>query len=330
MEDYGLQIEVRNEELASQRQFARSGVISLIVHAIVATLLLLSPKLFPDKAIDLTASGSKKAHTVMYLTEAPIQPRPEVKPPQLSKKDLQELRAELKLPSPAPPTPEPPAPTPAPPTPAPAPPKALPQTPQAPQQPSQGNPNGLLPPSTTPPSATGTGEIKLGEVKPPEAPKLPVAPGSAAGQGLEGTMRDIARQRAAGGGGGEIVFAPQGRGASSGPGQIGGAQILSDTEGVDFNPYLQRLVFVVRQNWYAVMPEIARMGKRGRVTMRFEVKKNGQLGTLWMTASSASDPLDRAAMAAISASAPFPPLPPEFKGPVVQLQLGFLYNIPLQ
>ncbi|MCX6630742.1 MAG: hypothetical protein NTW28_24265, partial [Candidatus Solibacter sp.] len=39
---------------------------------------------------------------------------------------------------------------------------------------------------------------------------------------------------------------------------------------------------------------------------------------------------DKAAVAAISASNPFPPLPAEFKGDRVVLQLNFAYNVPKQ
>ena len=111
--------------------------------------------------------------------------------------------------------------------------------------------------------------------------------------------------------------------------QLGGAQILSDTQGVDFNPYLQRVLFSIRRNWYVSMPEIARMGKKGRVVIQFEILKEGNVPKLWLVGSSQSDPLDKAALASISASNPFQPLPTEFKGPLLRLQIMFLYNIPL-
>jgi outer membrane biosynthesis protein TonB len=40
------------------------------------------------------------------------------------------------------------------------------------------------------------------------------------------------------------------------------------------------------------------------------------------------DALDRAAVASISASNPFPPLPLEFAGAEIRLQLVFSYNMP--
>ena len=44
--------------------------------------------------------------------------------------------------------------------------------------------------------------------------------------------------------------------------------------------------------------------------------------------NSGSPALDNAAVAGISASNPFPPLPTEFKGERIVLQLNFAYNMP--
>ena len=103
--------------------------------------------------------------------------------------------------------------------------------------------------------------------------------------------------------------------------------ILSDTLGVDFGPYLARVVYIVRRNWYAVIPEAARLGEKGRVSIVFEILKDGSIPQLRLVASSGSDPLDRAALAAIHASTPFPPLPDEFAGNHLVLQFIFLYNL---
>ena len=42
---------------------------------------------------------------------------------------------------------------------------------------------------------------------------------------------------------------------------------------------------------------------------------------------SGAEALDRAAVAGISASNPLPPLPTDYSGEVVRLQLTFLYNM---
>jgi TonB family protein len=96
---------------------------------------------------------------------------------------------------------------------------------------------------------------------------------------------------------------------------------------VDFGPYLARIVYIVRRNWYAVIPESARLGEKGRVSVVFEILKDGSVPQLRLVASSGSDPLDRAALAGIRASIPFPPLPEEFTGNHLVLQFIFLYNL---
>jgi TonB family protein len=106
-----------------------------------------------------------------------------------------------------------------------------------------------------------------------------------------------------------------------------GPIILSDTRGVDFGPYLARLVYIVRRNWYSMIPETARLGERGRVSIVFEILKDGAVPQIRLVASSGSDPLDRAALASIHASIPFPPLPEEFTGNHLVLQFIYLYNM---
>lgn len=105
--------------------------------------------------------------------------------------------------------------------------------------------------------------------------------------------------------------------------------ILSDTRGVDFGPYLDRIVHIVRRNWLAVIPESPRLGEKekGRVGVVFEILKDGSMPQERMVASSGSDPLDRAAVNSIHASVPFLPLPQEFTGDHLVLQFIFLYNL---
>ena len=105
-------------------------------------------------------------------------------------------------------------------------------------------------------------------------------------------------------------------------------QLLSDPMGVDFRPYLTRILAMVRRNWFAVIPESARLGMlRGRVALQFIVIRQGGVSKLVIADSSGYEALDRAAVAGISASNPFPPLPPEFRGSEVKLQFTFLYNL---
>jgi len=131
--------------------------------------------------------------------------------------------------------------------------------------------------------------------------------------------------------GGQIPGSPN-YGGGGGEGYLGGAvQMLTPTEGVDFNDYLARVVDSVKRNWYSVMPESARLGDKGRVVLQFRIMSTGAVpdGEPQQVSSSGKEPLDRAAYSSIRSSSPFEPLPPAFSGPFIELRFIFLYNLPL-
>jgi TonB family protein len=188
-------------------------------------------------------------------------------------------------------------------------------------------------PSNQPPQeARNEDSLRLEEVKPNTGGggaglNLPTL---TPGQAIQQSLQSAARGRSSGTGSGSGV------GYGDGNGQFQnlepnfsteGPIILSDTRGVDFGPYLARIVYIVRRNWYSVIPESARLGEKGRVGIVFEILKDGSVPQLRLVASSGSDPLDRAALAGIHASVPFPPLPEEFTGNHLVLQFIFLYNL---
>ena len=112
------------------------------------------------------------------------------------------------------------------------------------------------------------------------------------------------------------------------PGKQGSnLQLLSDPMGADFKPYLLQIPQTVRRNWFAVMPESAKLGRRGRVAIQFAIAKNGEVTKVVFASNSGIDSLDRAAVASISMSNPFPPLPTEYRGSVARLQFTFAYNM---
>ena len=109
-----------------------------------------------------------------------------------------------------------------------------------------------------------------------------------------------------------------------------GVDILSDTQGVDFRDYINRLLAALKRNWEAVMPESARMGDRGVVFTTFSINPDGSVSAPdpELERTSGKEPLDNAAMSAIHASNPFEPLPKQFHGPYLKLRIVFIYNIP--
>jgi TonB family protein len=215
------------------------------------------------------------------------------------------------------------------------PPAAAPTPPPAGGNTAPGGPPASQPSNQTPLEAKNEGGLRLEDVKPNTGGggsglNLPsLTPGQAIQQSLHSAAR--------------AGRYPSGSGSGSGGYGDGNAEfqnlepnfstegpiILSDTRGVDFGPYLARVVFIVKRNWYSVIPESARLGEKGRVAIVFEILKDGAVPQLRLVASSGADALDRAALAGIRASIPFPPLPDEFTGNHLVLQFIFLYNMTL-
>jgi hypothetical protein len=107
-----------------------------------------------------------------------------------------------------------------------------------------------------------------------------------------------------------------------------GVEILSDTEGVDFTPYIRKLLATLERKAEAVMPEPARMGETGILYTTVQINPNGSLGTSdpVLERKSGKKDLDDDAIAATRASSPFDPLPSQFHGPYLKLRLVFMYN----
>lgn len=104
-------------------------------------------------------------------------------------------------------------------------------------------------------------------------------------------------------------------------------ELRSDPMGVDFRPYLIQVLTAVRRNWFAVYPAAAKSGLRGQAVLEFAIGKAGQVTKVIYSSQTGSKPLDEAAVAAISASNPLPPLPKEYKGDRIVLRLTFMYNV---
>ena len=171
----------------------------------------------------------------------------------------------------------------------------------------------------------------------PPTPHGLILPNTSIGHTLSQAANDLAQPGA--GGGASSVVAPGrmpggrgngGGGMGGGGGQAGaGLTMLTDTQGVDFTAYNNRLIASVKRNWYSIMPESALMGDQGIVMLRFRIFKDGTVVAEEpiLERSSSKTPLDRAAMGSIRASSPFEPLPPLFTGPYVEYRFAYYYNL---
>jgi len=109
---------------------------------------------------------------------------------------------------------------------------------------------------------------------------------------------------------------------------MGDIEVLTDTQGVDFGPFLHAMLQAVRDNWYALIPAEANAPelKSGTLVIEFRILGDGRVTGMKIVSSSGDIALDRAAWGGITASNPFVPLPAEFTGPYLALRFRFRYN----
>ncbi|HTJ28938.1 MAG TPA: hypothetical protein VL346_00465 [Acidobacteriaceae bacterium] len=252
-----------------------------------------------ENAIRLTDLNDARKE-IEKLKKAPA-PKPEI-----DKKTLDQLKAmEKARPKPTPPAPEvkqqaPPAPV---------------ETPKLPEPAAQPTPPAVSAPQPA-------------QQIPQEAPRpapVPARPNFSLGsQNPEDQLRSAMRNSRGGSG------SMSGPGLAQHHGADGGVQVLSDTQGVDFGPYLQKVIRETYRTWDPLIPEEVNppIYKKGQVEIVFTILPNGRLQphAMILTGRSGDVALDRAAWGAIE-GADYPQLPSEFHGPYLQLRFRFEYNM---
>jgi TonB family protein len=193
-----------------------------------------------------------------------------------------------------------------------------------PQQAAQPAPQQQAPPQQQPQQqAQPPQQTQSAMNKPPEQNPFANYRGASASSAIQQAARAAAAGRGSSGEYGNGLADP------NTPNQ-GALDILSDTQGVDFGPYLQRVLHDVKMNWYAIIPEEAKdpLFKQGKVAIEFVITPNGEIEGMALRLPSGDVALDRAAWGGIKGSNPFPPLPKEFHGPYLALRFHFYYNPP--
>jgi outer membrane biosynthesis protein TonB len=286
-------------DMEDERRWARlrEGVwIAILVHAALFAAILLLPKYVFKAPVVVDSSQAINQHKEFTYMDSPKwEPKVEVKPvpaphPMIDKKTLEEMNKA----APPPPAPEP--------------------APQA----------APAPPPPIPPS-------QQSQVEAPRPAAMPARPNFAMNsQNPADALRDAMKgaSRNPGMGAGNL---PSGGGLRMHPGAgSGGVQVLSDTQGVDFNGWLQRWHRETERTWDPLIPDEVNppILKSGMVAIRFKVLPNGRLmdGSLVLEGRSGDVALDRAAWGALTGSN-YPPLPRDFHGPYLELRAFFLYNM---
>jgi hypothetical protein len=304
-------------------QRIREGIwISILAHIVFFAALYFVPRyVFHQTQIIDPIDAIKNRKDLTYLDELPdaikqvqkLKKVPTLKPneAQVDKKTLDALKAlEKARPKPQEPKPAPQQPAPqqqaevtAPPTP----------------QPQPVTPPSVAPPQPNPPLALETPRPASVPAKPNFS--MPSAnPEDQLRQAMRGSAHEYGSSGAISGGPGLAMH----------PGAAGGAQILSDTQGVDFGPYMQKLIRETHRTWDPLIPEEVNppISKRGQVEIIFSILPNGRVQPQSMILSGRSGDvaLDRAAWGGIT-GADYPPLPRDFHGPYLQLRFIFQYNM---
>ncbi|WP_213804500.1 TonB C-terminal domain-containing protein [Granulicella sp. dw_53] len=312
-----------DDERAKAR-FRESVYISLIVYLIVGWFIFYGPQvLFHQPRLINPADVLKQRDREMTYLDMPKDiskdlPRKPTKvisdkdhtaqtsKPTLDKKTLEQLQAMRRA--------GPPAPSKLPPTPQP---QAAPQQQQA--APQQQQPQAPQPQPTPPQTQAMIDAPRPAPTKPNFGNQS-----QSAGSAIRQAAQQAAQNRGSGGDYG-AGLPPSHNGMNT------GAEVLSDTMGVDFGPYLRRILGDIKRNWEPLIPEEARppLNKQGETLIRFTILPNGKIAAMNMDDSTHDDAINLACWSAITSEGQFPPLPKDFKGPNLELRIHFLTNRPL-
>lgn len=121
---------------------------------------------------------------------------------------------------------------------------------------------------------------------------------------------------AKGGGGGTGGY------GNPGPGNPNGRPGIDAVREPDFGPYMRELQRRIKMNW-----DPPKGNESKRVVLMFKIAKDGRLLSCSVFKSSGLPNADKAAINAVQATAPFRPLPAEFKGQHIDIQFTFDYNV---
>jgi outer membrane biosynthesis protein TonB len=292
------------EDERAKARFRESIYLSVFVWLVVAWVVLYGPRYLWHGPTLVNPADVLRQRELVQLNSPVLSPKlrtPAPRPaPKLDNKTLDRLRA-MK------PTPQPSAPTP------PVATQPLPSTP-APSVPAPSVAVPSAPAPRTPPV--------VAEAPTPQPSTRPnFGTQGSASDAIQQAIQEAAKNRNGGGGG--VSLNGGGRGTQLGQ----GVDILSDTKGVNFQPYLQRILRQIYEQWLPLIPEEARppLSKQGVTQIRFSIGPDGTVLAMHLDGSTHDDALNRAAWGSINGQQ-FPPLPKQFTGPLLELRIHYLVN----
>ena len=110
------------------------------------------------------------------------------------------------------------------------------------------------------------------------------------------------------------------------PGMASGTMSF-DTQGFPWGDYARRVHLIIQNHWEDRLPLAFREGVRGYTCVHFVIQKDGTITDIQVVKPSAVPPFTRAALDAIRASSPLPPLPKDFPEGQEGSSWCFFYNL---
>ena len=314
------------EHVANEWPIERGVLISLLFHISLLLMLLVFPARLPkggDLFSMLQPPPKSNDGPIPVILDAPGPSRPNPKPAPLSDADRRAGGGDPSRPKASTPY---------------VPPSSgiagLSPGPRAPRV-----PGGPPAPRPAPQGEHGTVTRKAGENQIAEQPKTDAKtaeypnqlPAPSRGQptgpreigklaGLDRAIQEAARSAAGspGGEGGAPQGNPDGGFLDSGP-------LSFDTKWYDWGAYAAEMIRRIKLHWD--VPELARLGWKGSLTVRFYIRADGTVQDAKIIRYSGIPPFDNAALQAILKSSPFRPLPDELHEEREGVTVTFLYNM---
>ncbi len=268
----------------------------------------------PKRPVSLPQSAAPKAPE---KKPAPPAQKPAAQKPQVKPQPQPAPQVQKPSPAPKPAAPQTPAPKPQAPRPT-----AAPSTPRPTAKPLS-NFNIPIPKSNIPQIAQPTTAPVT------SVPRVGGTAGTAGGHGSSASPSFSPTTGRAGGtssGGGRFGTTP-GTGTGNnvgnpGPGNPKGSPGIDAIKEPDFGPYMKELQRRIKMNW-----DPPKGNESKRVILLFSIARDGRLLNVKVHRSSGLPAADNAAINAVKLTAPFKPLPPDFKGNSVDIQFTFDYNV---
>ncbi len=119
----------------------------------------------------------------------------------------------------------------------------------------------------------------------------------------------------------------RGRGGRGGGGGGGGGQRVGMSvalKGYDLLPWATKVIDRLQVNW--MLPAAPEVPVGAKIGMIVVIKKSGELDSIEIVEGTSIETLDRAALDALRVSLPFPPLPADFPGDLLEITFEFVYN----